>query len=119
MQYADSRRAEEIARKTRAFVSEVVVDVERDLRSATELPEARLEELHEEARARGVFGPGVPEEFGGLGLDFRDQVPVLEAAGRTRIGPAAIHAPPWPDEASLYALQGAENSARLIWDLIS
>ena len=105
MEYDDPPRASAVAERTRTFVDEVVRDVERDLRSETSLPEDRLQDLREEARARDVFGPGVPEEYGGLGLDFREQVPVLEAAGRSRLGPAAVHAPPWPDEASLYALQ--------------
>lgn len=105
MEYSDSDRSKELAERTRAFVSDVVVDVERDLRTSTHLPDTTLSALHQEARDRGIFGPGIPEEYGGCGLSFRDQVPVLEAAGRSRIGPAAIHAPPWPDEAGLYALQ--------------
>ncbi|MEF8842450.1 MAG: acyl-CoA dehydrogenase family protein [Haloarculaceae archaeon] len=116
MEYDDSERATAVAERTRAFVSEVLVDVERELRSETELPRDRLVDLHDRAREYDVFGPGVPEEYGGLGLTFREQVPVIEALGRTRIGPAAVHAPPWPDEAGLYALQlAATDDQRERW----
>jgi len=116
MEYDDGERATAAAERARAFVSEVLVDVERDLRSETRLPRDRLADLHDRAREYDVFGPGVPEEYGGLGLTFREQVPVLEALGRTRIGPAAAHAPPWPDEAGLYALElAATDDQRERW----
>lgn len=116
MEYDDSERATAVAERARAFVDEVLVEVERDLRSETTLPRDRLVDLHDRAREYDVFGPGVPEEYGGLGLTFREQVPVIEALGRTRIGPAAAHAPPWPDEAGLYALQlAATDDQRERW----
>lgn len=79
--------------------------IERELRSETELPKTKLSECRAKAREYNVFGPGIPEQFGGLGLNFRDQVPVIEAAGRSRLGPHAVHVPAWPDEAALYSLQ--------------
>jgi acyl-CoA dehydrogenase len=116
MEYDDSERATAVAGRTREFVSEVLIDVERELRSETELPRDRLVDLRDRAREYGVFGPGIPEEYGGLGLTFREQVPVIEALGRTRIGPAAVHAPPWPDEAGLYALRlAATDDQRERW----
>ncbi|MEF8808681.1 acyl-CoA dehydrogenase family protein [Natronomonas sp.] len=116
MKYDDSERATEIADRTRQFVSEVVVPVERELRSETEIPDEQLAELREKAREYGVFGPGIPEQYGGLGLSFREQVPVLEAAGRSRLGPHAVHAPGWPDEAALYALEAfGSNEQRDRW----
>lgn len=105
MEYDDSPEASAVAERTREFVSEVLVDVEREMREETSLPPERVDALRERAREYGVYGPGIPEEYGGLGLSFRDQVPVIEAAGRTRIGADAINAPPWPDEAGVYALQ--------------
>lgn len=112
MQYNDSDKAHEIAAQTREFVDEVVVDVERELRSESSLPSDELAALREQAREYGVYGPGIPEEFGGLGLRFRDQVPVIEAAGRSRIGPHAVHAPAWPDEAALYTLEELATDAQ-------
>lgn len=116
LEYDDGERARAVTARTREFVSEVLIDVERALRSETELTRDRLADLHDRAREYDVFGPGVPEEYGGLGLTFREQVPVVEALGRTRIGPAAVHAPAWPDEAGLYALElAADESQRERW----
>ena len=60
-------------------------------------------ELHQAARAAGVFAPHVPREWGGLGLDMRGQAVVLEEAGRSLIGPLSLNAAA-PDEGNMHLL---------------
>jgi acyl-CoA dehydrogenase len=95
MEYDDPERGVEIAERTREFLDEEVVPVEREVLGDGPVSEETVADLRETARERDVFAPHLPEEYGGQGLDFRDMLPVFEAAGRSLLGPTAInvHAP--------------------------
>jgi acyl-CoA dehydrogenase len=61
------------------------------------------------ARERGLYLPQLPVDHGGLGLTWTERAPVLEEAGRSYLGPAALNcaAPDQPNMISLLR-QGTE-----------
>ncbi|MGX6449668.1 acyl-CoA dehydrogenase family protein [Patulibacter sp. S7RM1-6] len=92
-----------IAARVRRFVDEEVVPLEADgFDDHGVRPDVRAR-LQERARAAGVFAPTAPVALGGLGLDVRGQVPVLEAAGRSLLGPQALNCAA-PDEGNVHLL---------------
>lgn len=96
---------QDLGRKMRAFVQDYVVRHESVLEEGQHGISDQLRfELHELARNAGVFGPTVPVEYGGLGLNFREQSIVLEEAGRSLIGPTAVHCAA-PDEGNILLLE--------------
>lgn len=104
MKYDDSQTATAVAARTRDFVDDIVVPVEREYLGAEPVPAERVEELREEARDRDIYGPQLPTEYGGLGMSYRDMLPVFEAAGRSLLGPAAIRVDA-PDEGNMHTLE--------------
>jgi acyl-CoA dehydrogenase len=71
---------ETLARRTAAFVREVVVPVEERLGGVARTEDVRSD-LQRAAAAAGVFAPHVSPEFGGHGLDMRGRAVVFEEAG--------------------------------------
>ncbi|UPV98900.1 acyl-CoA dehydrogenase family protein [Halorussus gelatinilyticus] len=104
MKYDDPQRGREVADRVESFVREEVVPVERDHLGEGRVPDETVRELRELARERDLYAPQVPEEYGGLGMDFRELLPVFEAAGRSLLGPAAIRANA-PDEGNMHTLE--------------
>ena len=89
--------------RTAAFVREVVIPAEsRDL-PGHGLDAALRAELQAAARQAGVFAPHMPETYGGLGLDVRDQSAVFEEAGYSILGPQALNCAA-PDEGNMHML---------------
>jgi acyl-CoA dehydrogenase len=104
MEFNDSERATEVADRIREFVDDVVLPVEREQPGGQPVPEELIDELRAEARAHDVFAPQVPEEYGGLGLDFRDALPAYEEGGRSFLAMPAIRTDP-PDEGNMHLLE--------------
>jgi acyl-CoA dehydrogenase len=104
MEYDDPSRGRDVAERVRTFVREEVVPVEREYLGEGPVPEASLRELQEEARERDLYAPQIPEEYGGLGMDFREMLPVFEAAGRSLLGASAIRVNA-PDEGNMHTLE--------------
>ncbi|MCW2528378.1 MAG: acyl-CoA dehydrogenase [Pseudonocardiales bacterium] len=98
-----------LAAETRAFVRDVVLPVE-ELYSgvAPDNDEWRVK-LQAEAKAAGVFGPQVPTEYGGHGLDMVERAPVFEEAGYSLFGPIAVNCAA-PDEGNQHLLHRAGNA---------
>lgn len=69
--------------------------------------DATLAELRPLAQAHGLYLPHLPPRLGGLGLGWEARAAVLEEAGRSYLGPAALNcaAPDQPNMISLM-LQG-------------
>jgi alkylation response protein AidB-like acyl-CoA dehydrogenase len=88
-----------LSQRVQAFVDEHVVPLEGP--DAGE-PGVR-EKLQQLAREAGIFGPTVSRELGGLGLSMMEQAPVLEAAGRSLLGPLALNCAA-PDEGNIHLL---------------
>jgi acyl-CoA dehydrogenase len=71
----------------------------------------RRQKLQDLARAAGVFGPTVPRDLGGLGLSMVEQAAVLEAAGRSLLGPLALNCAA-PDEGNIHLLDKVASPAQ-------
>ncbi len=104
MEYDDTERATEFAERTRRFVDEVVIPVERETLGSEPVDEDVVDDLRERARERELYAPHLPEEYGGQGLSYRDMLPVFEAAGRSLLGPPAMRVEA-PDEGNMHTLE--------------
>ncbi|KYH27381.1 crotonobetainyl-CoA dehydrogenase [Halalkalicoccus paucihalophilus] len=104
MEYDDTQRAREFASRTREFLEEEVIPVEREVLGTGPASKEQVETLREAARERGLYAPHLPEEYGGQGLSYRDMLPVFEAAGRSLLGPAALRVDA-PDEGNMHTLE--------------
>jgi acyl-CoA dehydrogenase len=104
MEYHDSERASDLAERIRAFVDETVLPVEREWLGDGPVEEGVIDELREDARERGVYGPQLPEAYGGLGFGFRDLLPTFEQAGRSLLAQAALRVDA-PDEGNMHLLE--------------
>lgn len=62
-----------------------------------------VRELRAKARHAGVFGPQLPIDLGGLGLGTVGMCVVFEQAGRSFLGPIAMHCSA-PDEGNMHLL---------------
>jgi acyl-CoA dehydrogenase len=92
-------------------VRDEVIPLESRATHADGLPPELLAELRVKARAAGLFGPQVPVEYGGLGLDLLECCPVFEAAGRSLLGPLALNCAA-PDEGNMHLLHLIANAAQ-------
>ncbi|WP_214109350.1 acyl-CoA dehydrogenase family protein [Acrocarpospora catenulata] len=115
----DSATAE-LARRTAAFVREVVIPVEEEHRGVVPAEEVRTR-LQQAAKDAGVFAPHVATEYGGLGLDMRGRATVFEEAGYSLLGPLALNIAA-PDEGNMHMLEAiatAEQKERYLRPLAS
>jgi acyl-CoA dehydrogenase len=95
---------EELARRVRRFIDDEVIPLEQDAHDRERgLSLDALQELRRKARAAGLWAPTMPTDLGGLGLTLQEWPPVLEAAGRSLIGPLALHCSA-PDEGNMHLL---------------
>ena len=113
---------QELAARTRAFITEQVLPVEREMVvDGRPMDDALRLELQKAAKAAGVFGPLSSPEYGGLGLDMRGVATVMEAAGASLIGPFAVHCSA-PDDGNIHLLASAatpEQARRYLAPLAS
>jgi acyl-CoA dehydrogenase len=94
----------DLTARTAAFVREHVLPVEREVVvNGRPVDDVLRLELVAAAKTAGVFGPLSPPEYGGFGLDNRGQAEVLEAAGASLLGPAALHCNA-PDDGNIHLL---------------
>ena len=78
------------------FVRDEVIPLERD-------ENFDLSALREKARKAGIYGPQLPREWGGLGLGTVAMCVLFEQAGRSLLGPLALHCAA-PDEGNMHLL---------------
>jgi len=64
---------------------------------------ADIAALREKARQAGLYGPQLPREWGGLGLETVGMCVVFEQAGRSLLGALALHCSA-PDEGNMHLL---------------
>ena len=96
---------EELARRTREFIAEVVIPVEEQTAGSIHAaPDELRRSLQKQAAAAGLLAPHVPVEWGGCGLDVRGQAVVFEEAGYSLIGPLALNCAA-PDEGNMHLLE--------------
>jgi acyl-CoA dehydrogenase len=102
----------ELQQRTRRFIAEQVIPLERDPRQTPHGPgEALRRDLVERARAAGLLTPHASRELGGLGLTHVEKAVVFEEAGYSTLGPTAlnIHA---PDEGNIHLLEQVATDAQ-------
>ncbi|WP_280256127.1 acyl-CoA dehydrogenase family protein [Nocardia abscessus] len=71
----------EILAQTRDFVRNVVMRREREIAEDNRMPE----EIVQQAKAMGLFGYAIPQEWGGLGLDLAQDVELAMELGYTTL----------------------------------
>ena len=88
----------ELRDRVAAFVRDEVIPAE-----SRPFSEELVVELRAKARAAGIFGPQLPREYGGLGLGTVAMCVLFEQAGRSFLGPIALHCSA-PDEGNMHLL---------------
>ncbi len=104
MQYDDPERGEAVAERAREFLDEVVLPKERALAGGATASAGTIADLRKRAREYDVYAPQLSAEHGGLGLSFREALPVFEVAGRSLLGPTAMRMDA-PDEGNMHLLE--------------
>ncbi len=112
---------QDLCARVRRFVEEVAMPAEsaaiaRDV-AALDHCVARL---RVQAREAGLYAPQLPTEWGGLGLGWRALAQVLEEAGRSFLGPAALNcaAPDQPNMLTLLRLGTPAQLERYLGPLV-
>ena len=109
MDFTTPRHVEAIAHRLRQFVDDEVIPLETALlRSGADLSIDLLQDLRAKAKAAQLWAPTMPKEWGGMGLNIQEIVPVFEAAGRSLLGPMATHCAA-PDEGNMHLLHNWAN----------
>ncbi|GAB4304570.1 MAG: acyl-CoA dehydrogenase family protein [Roseovarius sp.] len=104
MDFTISPQIRALAARTRAFVREEIIPLERDPRWGAHGPDEDLRaEMNARARAAGLFAPHAPQDLGGLGLNMVARAFVFEEAGYSMLGPVAMHCAA-PDEGNMHLL---------------
>ncbi len=104
MRYNDSAQAREVAERAHDLMEEVVLPIERERAGGMAVSSGTIAELREAAREYDVYAPQIPEEYGGMGLSFRDSLPAFEEAGRSMLGQVAMRVDA-PDEGNMHLLE--------------
>ena len=86
MDFSISDEMKQIQLVVREFVEKEVHPKEALIEEEDRIPE----ELIEGARQLGLFGVGIPEEYGGLGLNMVEKCIITEEVGRACAGFAAL-----------------------------
>jgi acyl-CoA dehydrogenase len=94
--------------KTRAFIADSVLPVEEEHGGIAPAGDDWRLRLQDAARRAGVFGPHLPAEFGGHGLNMVERAPVFEEAGYSLFGPIAVNCAA-PDEGNQHLLAQVAN----------
>ncbi|MDQ2743202.1 MAG: acyl-CoA dehydrogenase family protein [Chloroflexota bacterium] len=89
---------------TAAFIREQVVPREKVLLEPESVSWPVIQDLRQRAREVGVYGPQLPVEYGGLGLDCRTCALLFEEAGTSLLGPLALNCAA-PDEGNMHLLE--------------
>jgi acyl-CoA dehydrogenase len=100
-----------LCQRVRAFVRDEVIPFEPLESDADGLAAEHVAELHARARRAGLWAPQLPREHGGLGLGTAATCHVFEEAGRSPLGPLALHCAA-PDEGNLHLLLRAATPAQ-------
>ena len=95
----------ELQDRTRRFIADKIIPLERDPRATSHGPTEELRaQLVSLAREAGLLTPHASIDMGGLGLTHTDKAIVFEEAGYSTLGPTAmnIHA---PDEGNIHLME--------------
>ncbi len=87
MDFTISPELEELRQRVTAFMDQHVYPNEGNAIEHEGLPVELERELQAKVKERGLWGPNVPQEWGGLGLGFVGQGVLNEVIGRSTIAP--------------------------------
>jgi acyl-CoA dehydrogenase len=95
----------ELAARVRSFIDESVIPAEAQFLQAEDesATAAEIDRLRLEAKERGLYLPHMPEEYGGQNVGFLGMCSLFEEAGRSPLGPLALHCSA-PDEGNMHLL---------------
>jgi acyl-CoA dehydrogenase len=105
---------EDVRLRTRAFVAEHVLPLERDPVNFSEhenIPHERLELVRAKAKQAGLWAPQSPKEFGGMALPIVAWAAMYEEAARSVFGPLAFNCMA-PDDGNMNLLARAGTPAQ-------
>ncbi|GAB5492524.1 MAG: acyl-CoA dehydrogenase family protein [Phototrophicaceae bacterium] len=109
MDFTTPKHVQDIVHRVKKFVDDEVIPIETKLlQEEREITMNEAQSLRQKAKAEGIWAPTMPKELGGMGLNISEFTPVLEAAGRSLIGPLAIHCSA-PDEGNMHMLHTFAN----------
>jgi acyl-CoA dehydrogenase len=97
--------------RVRAFIDREVLPLEAREDEEDGLPPELLNEVRQKAKQAGVWAPQLPVEYGGLGLNTVGLCVVFEEAGRSPLGPLALHCAA-PDEGNMHLLLRAATAGQ-------
>jgi len=101
-----------LQQRTRSFIREEIIPLERDPRCSAHGPdEALRRELVARGKKAGLLSAHVSPEMGGLGLDHRGKSIVFEEAGYSPLGPIALNIFA-PDEGNMHLLEAVATPAQ-------
>jgi alkylation response protein AidB-like acyl-CoA dehydrogenase len=115
MDFTIPAAVEALRERTRQFIADQVIPLEKDPDHTPHGPGPALRaELLARAHRAGLVAPHVAPEYGGHGLDHRARAVIFEEAGYSPLGPVAlnVHA---PDEGNMHLLEAVathEQKAR-------
>jgi len=105
MDFSLSPELQDLQQRTRAFIRDRIIPLERDKRQTPHGPtEDFRRELVALAADAGLLAPHVGTEFGGLGLNHVGKAVVFEESGYSLLGPVAMHIFA-PDEGNMHLLE--------------
>lgn len=111
----------DLCARVRRFVDEVAIPAESPAiaRDVAALDRC-VAQLRAWAKEAGLYAPQLPVQWGGLGLGWRALAEVLEEAGRSFLGPAALNcaAPDQPNMLTLLRLGNAAQQERFLAPLV-
>lgn len=112
MDFSLSPRMHDLRDRTRAFIADKIIPLEKDARRTSHGPTDELRfEMNALARAAGLLSPHVAQEWGGLGLSHQERAIVFEAAGYSMLGPVAMNLAA-PDEGNMHLLAEVATPAQ-------
>lgn len=111
MDFTLSAEVTSLSKRVGAFIRDEVIPLELSTREDGHLDSGQLVELRRKARAAALFGPQLPRQYGGLELAPVALCAVFEQAGRSLLGPAALHCAA-PDEGNMHLLERFATAAQ-------
>jgi acyl-CoA dehydrogenase len=111
MDFALSPDLLDLQRRVRRFIADHVIPMEGHDHDEYGLAADHLNELRRLARETKLWAPQLPAEYGGLGLATLGMCVVFEEAGRSTLGPLALHCAA-PDEGNMHLLLKAATPAQ-------
>ncbi len=112
MDFSITAELAELQERTRVFIREKIIPLEKDPRQSAHGPsDAFRRELNGLAAAAGLLAPHVAREYGGLGLGHVGRAIVFEEAGYSVLGPLAMNLSA-PDEGNMHLMEVVGTEAQ-------